>query len=75
MHHLRESRKVVVGDAGVLCGVIGWLGCHSCYHTTGRLGRGMTRRCTAQVYWRHGTTRLKVLVTMFRYPFPDADHS
>jgi hypothetical protein len=33
MHHLRESRKVVVGGAGFLCGLIGWRGCHSCYHT------------------------------------------
>lgn len=26
MHPLHESRKAVVGDAGVLCGVIGRLG-------------------------------------------------
>lgn len=59
MHHLRESRKVVVGDAGVLCGVIGWLGCHSCYHATGCLERGddSTMHSTSILETWYNTTR------------------
>lgn len=59
MHHLRESQNLVVGDAGVLCGVIGWLGCHSFYHTTARLERGAdsTMHSTSIFETWYNTTR------------------
>lgn len=68
MHPLHESRKAVVGDAGVLCGVIGRRGSilvitHLPIAWGGRLDYA------AQVYWRHGTTRLGSMVTSSKHLF------